>query len=277
MSELTVAPPIIATNEAGVLFLRLNRPERLNAFSREMYVLLDELVSAAVDDPDVRAIVLTGTGRSFSTGGDLKQHLERRDAGETWDPVEYIRPSNHAFETLLQCDKPVICAINGLAYAAGLIVSMCADIVIASDRAKFCVPEGRTGRAEPWTARLLPARVGRPLAAWMVLTAEPIGAQEALRAGLVAQVVPHNELPSATARAVNLVLKSSPMALSFYCRLLNEAGPTSFNLESIHTTIFSDDTLEGTRAFAERRTPDWVTEWHYPPDWPDAIGSASDA
>jgi len=263
---------IVVDRRGDVLALRLNRPARLNAFSRDMYVLLDELVTEAAADPTLRVIVITGTGRGFSTGGDLKQHLERRERGEDHDPVGYIKPSNHAFETLLACDKVVVAAVNGPAYAAGLIVTLCADIVIASERATFCVPEGLTGRAEPWTARLLPSRVGRTTAGWMTLTAEPIDAPTALAAGLVNRVVAHDELTAATEQAVTAVLRSSPQALSFYRRLLNEAGPTRFDLESIHTTIFSADTREGTEAFVARRPPAWTASWSCPSAWRGGAG-----
>jgi enoyl-CoA hydratase/carnithine racemase len=265
---------IVTERQGGVLALRLNRPARLNAFSRDMYVLLDQIVTEAAGDDSVRAIVITGTGRSFSTGGDLKQHMERRERGDDGDPVEYIRPSNHAFETLLQCDKPSIAVVNGLAYAAGLIVTMCCDIAIASEKASFCVPEGRTGRAEPWTATLLPPRVGRQRAASMVLGAEPIDAQTALASGLVSEVVPHDELAAAAERVVSTVLAGGPRAQAFYRRLLNTAGPTEFDLEASHSTIFSEETLEGTTSFVERRPPSWAAEWSFPGEWKDAQSSS---
>src|ERR1700753_2932632 len=122
---------IVAHRENDVLALRLNRPARLNAFSRDMYELLDKLVTEAAVDRSLRALVITGTGRSFSTGGDLKQHLERRERGDDTDPLAYIYPSNHAFETLLQMEIPTVAIVNGLAYAAGLIVTLCCDIAIA--------------------------------------------------------------------------------------------------------------------------------------------------
>ncbi len=262
---------IVDSRQGDVLELRLNRPYRLNAFSRDMYELLDDLITAAAADETLRAIVITGTGRSFSTGGDLKQHMERRASGDDTDPVEYIRPSNHAFEALLGCDKPTIAVVNGLAYAAGLIVTMCCDIAIASERAAFCVPEARTGRAEPWTATLLPPRVGRQRAARMVLGAEPIDAPTALQYGLVSEVVPHEDLGAAAERLVSSILAGGPRAQAFYRRLLNEAGRTEFDLEASHSTIFSEETLEGTSAFVERRPPDWAVDWSFPRDWDAAI------
>lgn len=252
-----------------VLSIKLNRPERLNAFTREMYVALDEVVSRAATDPELRVIVITGAGRAFSTGGDLKQHLERRRRREKWDPVEYIRPSNHAFETLLNIDKVVIAVVNGLAYAAGLIITLCADIVIASERALFCVPEARSGRAEPWTATLLPSRVGRQRAAAMVLTGQPIDAESALVAGLVHTIARQGELRSETEKVVRSVLMGAPIAQRFYLKMLNSVDPTTFDLGSIHETIFSAETLEGTEAFVEERPASWVRSWSWPAEWND--------
>jgi enoyl-CoA hydratase/carnithine racemase len=268
---------IVTTRRNDVLSLRLNRPARLNAFSRDMYVLLDEIVTEAAADESLRAVVFTGTGRSFSTGGDLKQHLERRERGDDRDPVEYIRPSNHAFETLLAMEKPTIAVVNGLAYAAGLIVTLCCDIAIASDTARFCVPEGRTGRAEAWTATLLPSRVGRQRAASMVLGGEPIDAETAFACGLVSAVVPPGELAAEAQRTVESVLAGGPRAQYFYTRLLNQAGPIRFDLDASHSTIFSPETLEGTEAFVARRDPAWVSEWSFPEDWEVGGSSAASA
>jgi enoyl-CoA hydratase/carnithine racemase len=258
---------IVAVRENDVLALRLNRPDRLNAFSRDMYELLDDLVTEAAADRTLRAVVITGTGRSFSTGGDLKQHLERRERGDDKDPLEYIRPSNHAFETLLQMDKPTIAVVNGLAYAAGLIVTLCCDIAICTDTARFCVPESRTGRAEAWTATLLPSRIGRQRAASMVLGAEPIDAPTALSYGLVSSVVPPAELAAEAKRTVESVLAGGPRAQYFYKQLLSGAGPTRFDLDASHTTIFSEETREGTEAYVAKRDPAWKSEWSLPDEW----------
>jgi enoyl-CoA hydratase/carnithine racemase len=244
--------------------MRLNRPERLNAFSREMYVALDEVVTEAATDESLRALVITGTGRSFSTGGDLKQHMERRNRGETWDPREYIAPSNHAFETLVAMHVPTLAVVNGLAYAAGLIVTLCCDYAIASDDAKFCVPEARTGRAEPWTAALLASRIGRRHAAALVLSGEPVDAKQAESMGIVHRVVARDELEGEAERQVNAMLRGSPAAQRHYRRILGTFGSPAFDLTAIHETIFSADTLEGTTAFVEKRDPAWVETWTWP-------------
>lgn len=261
---------IVVDRTPDVLALRLNRPHRLNAFSREAYERLDELVTAADADPNLKVIVITGTGRAFSTGGDLKQHIERRRRQEKWDPVEYIRPSNHAFEVLLNTKKTVVAAVNGIAYAAGLIVTLCADIVVCVEESRFCVPEIRTGRAEPWTAALLSSHVGPQLAAAMVLTGQAIDANRALAAGLVYKVVPASQLHAEVSRIVCDVLKAGPMAMSMYKDVLNRYGPRGFDSQAlipIHRSIFSAETLEGTSAFVEKREPSWVRTWGWPSQW----------
>jgi 2-(1,2-epoxy-1,2-dihydrophenyl)acetyl-CoA isomerase len=263
---------IVTVRENDVLALRLNRPERLNAFSRDMYELLDQIITEAAADRSLRALVITGTGRSFSTGGDLKQHLERRERGDDKDPLEYIYPSNHAFETLLGMEIPTVAIVNGLAYAAGLIVTLCCDIAISSDSAKFCVPESRTGRAEPWSSTLLPSRVGRQRAASLVLGGQPIDAETALTWGLVSKVVPGSELAAEGSRVVESILGGSPRAQYFSKRILAKAAPTTFDLDAIHTTIFSPDTREGTEAFVEKRKAAWVRDWAFPDDW--AVGAS---
>jgi enoyl-CoA hydratase/carnithine racemase len=261
---------ILVSRTPEVLTLRLNRPHRLNALSREMYQRLDELVTTADRDPHLKVIVITGTGRAFSTGGDLKQHIERRRRQEKWDPVEYIRPSNHAFEVLLNTKKVVVAAVNGIAYAAGLIVTLCADIVVCVEESRFCVPEIRTGRAEPWTAGLLSSHVGPQLAAAMVLTGQAIDAQRALAAGLVYKVVPVAQLHEEVSQIVCDVLKAGPEAMAMYKGVLNRYGPRGFDSQAlipIHRSIFSAETLEGTSAFVEKRQPNWVRTWEWPTQW----------
>jgi len=241
-----------------VAYLTINRPDKLNSLTTAMYRGLRTCVIRADLDDAVDLVVLRSTGdRAFCTGGDLVEGAaawrEEDGLAERLGELEGRLPFG-AFE---RCSKTILTAVNGLAQAAGLIAVLASDLVIASDRARFRVPETRRGLTEPYIPRRLAASVGLARARWMVYTAEEIDAGQALAWGLVAKVVPHPELDQAVARAVETLRLAGPQSRARYKRMIAQTLPP-VTLDEYILTMRSDEAQEGMRAFAENRPPSWA-------------------
>ena len=182
--------------EGGVLTLTLNRPEVLNAFNRVMTSELQAALREAERDPEVRCLVLTGAGRAFSAGEDLKS---RQEGGEK-SFIESLRQRyNPIIDKLRHMEKPVIAAVNGVAAGAGLGLALACDLRIASDQARFGQVFVKVGLApDSGTSLLLLQLVGLGKALEMTFFGDLVPADEALRIGLVNRVVPHEQLAAAT-------------------------------------------------------------------------------
>jgi enoyl-CoA hydratase/carnithine racemase len=146
--------------------------------------------------------------------------------------------------------------VNGLAQAAGLIAVLVSDLVIASDRARFRVPEARRGLTEPYIPRRLAQTIGLARARWMIYTAEEIDAAQALAYGLVAKVVPHARLHEAVTETISALRRTGPQSRSHYKRMINQTLP-SITLDEYLLSMRSAEALEGMRSFAEKRLPAW--------------------
>lgn len=248
--------------EDGVAWITMNRPETLNSYDRDILFDMNAAFEKADADDDVRCIVLTGEGRAFTSGGNLqelaKMNKDRRvailDVDMTADMVR----------RLYNIKKPVIAAINGPTYGAGIATAMACDILLASDKASFgysftglgfCPDSGST-----W---FLTQKVGYNKACEILFSAKTLNADELLSLGLVNAVVPHDELIATAAKYAKRIAAGPAMALMLQKRVLRNAVSTSFEqnreYESI-TQIFasqSDDCAEGLTAALERRKPEF--------------------
>jgi E-phenylitaconyl-CoA hydratase len=252
--------PIVKTVQDGVAIVTLNRPEAMNSIDPESNEQLLAIWDEVSSDEGIRVLVLTGAGeRAFCTGADLKKTMPPADSAARQVFRAGTRHSN--FGTL-QTDKPVIAAINGYALGGGLELALLADIRICSDNAQFGLPEVRVGSipGAGGTQRLIRA-VGQSDAMWMLLTGERIGANEALRIGLVSKVVP---LPALQETAINLaraMAANAPLAMTAAKRLamtgreLPLAGGLELERQAFGVLRDSEDRLEGRRAFADKRAP----------------------
>jgi enoyl-CoA hydratase len=240
-----------------VAYLTINRPDKLNAMTLAMYRGLRTCVIRADLDDGVDLVVLRSAGgRAFCAGGDLAESAGAWSAGdglaERLGDLDGRFPF-HAFE---RCSKTIVTAVNGLAQAAGLIAVLVSDLVIASDRATFRVPETLRGLTEPFIPRRLAQTIGLARARWMIYTAEEIDAQDALACGLVAKVVPHAQLDDAVAGALAALRRTGPQARARYKRMINETLP-AITLDEYLLCMSSAEAAEGLRAFAEKRRPAW--------------------
>ena len=214
--------------EDGVLTVTLARPERRNALDGEMTSKLRDAFEAAADDPQVRALILTGEGNAFSAGGDLSRF--ERD----WDPREF-RHASHRLTSLItlleRLEKPTVAAINGAVTGAGTQLALVCDVRLAAASARFIYREGRLGiiPSHGGVTRLVKL-IGQARARDILLGGEELSAQEARCAGLVTAVHADDELLGAARSRVAVMLERSPQAYAAAKRLLWLAG--NVDLES---------------------------------------------
>ncbi len=245
-----------------IAWIILNRPDKLNALSRKSWVEFIEALEKAEED-DVGVIVLTGTGRAFSTGDDiseLQKFTGLNDYLDLWQ--NYVTPW---FRKLLDLTKPFIVAVNGLAYGGGCEIVMLADMAVASEEATFSNPEMLFGGFAPITIALGPMLFGRKNAIEMIFTNKVLTAQEAFRIGLVNHVVPGDQLREAVTALAKKVMTSAPTALRVVRKLFSKQLEAYMNdLETatrdLVITTESDDFKEGVAAFLEKRKPRWLQE-----------------
>jgi enoyl-CoA hydratase/carnithine racemase len=250
------------TERDGRIFtLTINRPEVMNALhpmaSEEMSAALDEFVA----DPELWVAIITGAGdRAFSAGNDLKFQASGGGGGRVTMPKSGFGGITSRFDN----PKPVIAAVNGVAMGGGFEIALACDIILASEKALFALPEPRVGLAAlAGGIHRLPRQIGQKQAMGMLLTGRRVGAEEGKQLGFVNEVVPHDELLK-TARAwAEQILECAPLSV----RASKEAAMMGLEMplqeamsgrfEGLTTMVKSEDFIEGPRAFAEKRPPQW--------------------
>jgi 2-(1,2-epoxy-1,2-dihydrophenyl)acetyl-CoA isomerase len=243
----------------GIATITLDRPEALNALTVPLKVGLLDRFERAARDRAVRVVVLTGSGRAFCAGQDLRERLE---PGAAPLDVELRERYNPLILAMWQLDKPVIGAINGIAAGAGASLAFACDIRIASAEASFILAFGRVGLIPDSGATwFLPRLVGLGWASRLALTAEPLSAAEAERIGLVSAVVPAGDLASETLALATRLATAAPRALALAKRALRRSLETGLEAALDHEAEMqgqagaSRDHAEGVQAFIEKRPP----------------------
>lgn len=250
---------LVKTDIRGVCTLTLNRPQRHNAFDDNLIDLLLQALAEIERDSAVRVVVLTGSGRSFSSGADLEWMRGMAKYDEQTNRKDAARVAK-LMESLNNLSKPTIAQVNGPAFAGAVGLIACCDIVIASERAEFAITEVRLGLAPAVISPFVIAAIGARQARRLFLTAERISSEEARRVGLVHEVVSDEALPEAVEKTVSLLLRAGPKALAECKRLVlrltrRQAEDTS---ELIARLRVSPEGQEGMTAFLEKRKPNWV-------------------
>jgi enoyl-CoA hydratase len=245
----------------GVLTLTLNRPARRNALSPALsHSLLVAFVDANVD-PNVRVIILTGSGdAAFCSGADMKEQRTRDEQGKPFIPLT-ANVERYLFEAVLEATKPVIAALNGPAVAGGFELALACDIRIAAEHVTFALPEAKRGKGAHFATVVLPRVLPPGLAMEMLFTGDFRDVAWALKWGLVNKVVPKGEplqhamalaqkiarnAPVSIRRMKETAIKASGLPLAAALRLNEGSSPYQ-----------SEDRVEGIRAFAEKREPIW--------------------
>ncbi|GAA1702854.1 enoyl-CoA hydratase/isomerase family protein [Microbacterium sediminicola] len=244
---------IDADLDGFVLTIRLNRPEKLNAVTQEMSAALEALIARTNDDPAVRAIVYTGSGRAFSAGSDIRT----LDQYET--PWEFRNRRDYC-DALRAARKPIVAAVNGFALGGGLETALTCDIRIASTGATFAAPEIKLG----WIGGggmsvLLANSIGASNAALMLMTGDPIDAPTALAWGIVSELVEPDALLARAQEIAATIASRPPIAAetakanlrAAYSLPLDQAIAYEREMQGI--TFATEDAAEGRAAFAEKR------------------------
>ncbi len=253
---------ILYTKEESIATITFNRPDKMNSYTPEMIVHLYNALEDATKDKGVRVVVITGTGRAFCTGGDVKAMAERSYQVDK-ELTEKELEAEEKYPVLLQrLEKPVIASINGVAVGAGLDLACACDIRIASDRARFAELFIRRGLIPAMGGTFfLPRLVGIDKACQLIWTGDMIDAREAERIGLVTMVVPHDELGIATTELAEKLAKGPPLAIQRAKRAIYEGLkmdlPTTMKYvdRMIKELYRTEDHKEGARAFVEKREP----------------------
>ena len=250
---------ILLERDGGVATLVINRPEKLNAFTNEMLVAARECLLECERDSAIRVVVIRGAGdRAFCTGADLAELAES-------GPLE-VRDSNRAwidfFNTIEAIRVPVVASVHGHCIAGGTELTLCCDLVIASEDAQFGLVEARVGVIPGAGASVRITRwVGRAIAKEILMLGDPWPAAEAFRVGLVNRLVPRNELESATTEFAATLAQRSPLALAAAKRAVNIGGEMDLDrgieyvLQEFALLFAAGDQKEGMRAFLEKRPP----------------------
>ena len=246
----------------GILTITLDRPKAnaINvATSRALYAAFKQLQ----DDPTLRVAILTGSGRFFSAGWDLGAATEGEAINADHGPGGFA-----GLTEFFSLSKPVIAAVNGLAFGGGFELALAADLIVAADHAEFALPEVKLGMvADSGGLQRLPRRLPRAIATELLLTGRRMSAQEALRWGLVNQVVTAEALMQCAQDMADTIVQNAPLALAAVKEVLRETeGQTvaqayqtmrSGSISSYRAMLGSEDAKEGPRAFGEKRAPRW--------------------
>ena len=246
-------------DDDGIAVLTLDRPEKLNAFTRVMFDEWREVIASVAFSDDVRFLIVTGAGRAFSSGVDLALlGSEKKPSAFRF----YYRQAHQSFDDLEALEVPVIAAVNGICYGGGVELALSCDIRMASDAATFCLIENQLGAIPASGAcnRMI-HHVGIGKTKEMIISADPIDAREAHRIGLVNAVFPADELLHRTRAYCRRLLKNSPQAMGMGKHVVNMCVNadmhTGRDIERMAQSVLvhSEDHKEGMAAFAEKRPP----------------------
>jgi enoyl-CoA hydratase/carnithine racemase len=263
---MTTTPPgspvsddLVIERRGGVLIARLNRPEARNALNRTILHGFTGLMAEAENDPEIRAIVLTGTGdRAFCAGMDLRDFAEGAQEGND-DP-----DAMNGFWRLIKGEAtvPIIGAINATAVAGGFELLLGCDLIVASSEAKFGLPEVKRGLFPAGWGTFLGTRIPLSIALEMTLTGDSIDAERAYQLGLVNAVVPPGEVLATAISFAERIALNGPLAVRVTKELVRlgvtDAPRARSGITDWQTRVFnSEDAKEGAAAFVERRAPVW--------------------
>lgn len=246
-------PYLTFHRDGAFAVVTLDRPQARNAMTPAMYFGIRYAITRVNADADLAGLLITGTGDVFAPGGDLGGAGD--DDWMTWGAA--LSMDVTPFDTLRKSAKPVVCAVNGLCQGGGLQIAMCSDVAVVSERATFRVPELYRGIADTYYSQMLARIVGPIRTRDLMFTGRTLTAQEAVEWGMVARMVPHDQLMATARKVLAQCCRTAPGArrvvkasLDNYLGLYDRIG--------MDASIASAEAVEGFRAFAERRSPNWV-------------------
>ena len=242
-----------------IMTVRINRPDRLNALHPPGNAELGEVFDDFDADDDMWVAIITGEGRGFSAGNDLRHQAE---GGERVPTPKGFGGLSSRFDMI----KPVIAAVNGVAMGGGFEIALACDLIIASDKALFALPEPKVGLAAmAGGMNRLPREIGPKRALGMMLTGRHVPAQEGYELGFVTEVVEHDKLMERAREWADMITACAPLSIraskdvayrSMSTASLQEAMEQEY--ESIQAMLDGEDFIEGPLAFSEKRPPNWT-------------------
>ncbi|KAI6174145.1 hypothetical protein M3Y98_01158000 [Aphelenchoides besseyi] len=242
-------------NDKNVALVTLNRPNALNTLNRELVGELGRCLRELDAAKDVQVIILTGNGRAFCAGMDLKDALQRKESNEVDTNQTLYIP---------YCKKPIIAAVNGIAFGGGCELAMLCDVIWASEKAQFAQPEVKVGLIPGLGGtQRLPRIVGKSLGMEMNLSGRTLSAAEALTVGLVSQVIGHDKLISETIKLAEKIAANSSEVVRHIKECVDRSQETTlaeglrFERFAHKAGLNSDDAVEGMKAFIQKRKPNW--------------------
>jgi enoyl-CoA hydratase/3-hydroxyacyl-CoA dehydrogenase len=243
----------------SIAWVTFNRPQVLNALNRKLWREIYENLEEAEKDEEIRAIILTGAGRAFCAGDDIKEVFGQKTLEET--KSFFLDVAVPTIAKIIQLPKPIIAAVNGAAYGGGCEIAMLCDMVVASNNATFAVPEALIGAIPPVATVIGTYLIGKLNVSMMMLTGEPVAAEEAKQIGLVNKVVPSGELSETAEKLARSSMRAAPSSVRAMKRLMNrQFDPEQLKgaAEELLNLVQTDEGKEGHRAFLEKRPPKWV-------------------
>lgn len=255
--------PVLQRDDRGaVALLTLNRPAKLNALSNELLAAIMRALDDIELDPAVRAIVITGAGRAFSAGADIAGFQRHLEAGPAEAVVHFMRPGHQMTRRVESFPKPIIAAVNGLAFGGGCELVESTHIALAADTATFSKAEINIGIMPTFGGtQRLPRNIGRKAAIELILTGRTFDAAEAARLGLVNRVVSAASLFDEALALANLLATKPPLTLAAMLgaihRGMDAAIDDGLSIEEAAFTriVLTHDAREGVAAFLEKRSP----------------------
>ena len=251
---------LVFEQKGRIGIVKVNRPEALNALNETVLTELSEIFAEIDNDDSIGIVILTGEGRSFVAGADIAAMKEM----STLEGRDFMIKGQAVMNQIEATKKPVIAAVNGFALGGGNELAMACDFRFASEKAKFGQPEVGLGIIPGFGGtQRLPRLVGKGMAKMLTFSAELIGAEEALRIGLVEKVFPAEELLAETEKYCELILSKAPIAVALSKVAINNGLNTdlitgvNFEGESTTAPLASEDRAEGMGAFLEKRTAEF--------------------
>ncbi len=255
-----MAETVLYEKTENIVTITLNRPDSLNSINRQLRADLAEAITNFDADPDARVAIVTGAGRAFCAGRDLKERAGDNADGRQARAADSMYPDRPYMWP--QTWKPIIAAINGFALAGGWSIAQMCDLRIASEDAKLGITETKWSLLPPF-GTILPKQIGLAATLELCLTAQPVTAQRAYDMGFLNRVVPGDQLMEEAMTMAAQIAENAPLAVQYFKELayrglnMSTQDVSSLTYHMYDRLLTTEDSKEGPRAFAEKRKPNW--------------------
>ena len=245
---------VLFEKKGNIAYVTLNNPKKLNALDLEVFLSLYRILDEVDNDPEIWVVILTGSGeKAFAAGADITGFKIDYNGAK-----KFTKAAAEGFEKLERCTKPIVCAVKGFAFGGGMELTLCSDIVVASDDALFALPESGIGTLPAWGIIRLCNAVGGIRAKEIMMTSRRLSAKEALEWGLVNFVVPKGDVMATAEKIAKDIASKAPLAIQLIKSALNKnlgGQDVTYTKDGTMSLFFTDDFKEGVDAFSNKRKP----------------------